>query len=341
MGQHFVDRALHAFRGGAVVAEHIEDQGVVAFALALQFVEDFPSLGIGMLHEAGKHFHQACLVLLLLRRQAVPSRQFRRTRCEPGVLGNEAQRLLASEGLLAVCIPATRELALVLVRPLGIHLMRAMHGTRGPIEEEGFVRRIGLLVLQPVHRAVGQVFAEVVLRAARWFDRRGALVQARFVLGGFAGQEAIEMLKAIAGRPTIERTGSRDLERRGVVPFAEGGGAVAVLLEHLGHGRRALGDFPGIAVPVGGQFRDHAVADPVMVAPGQQRSASCRADRRSVKGVVAHAAVGNTAQGGGMDSPADGIGLREAGIVEHDHQDVRCICRQVRLLLTLLVPGVL
>ncbi|MNE82744.1 hypothetical protein D3C80_1794930 [compost metagenome] len=42
-----------------------------------------------------------------------------------------------------------------------------------------------------------------------------------------------------------------------------------------------------------------------------------------------------------MDTATDGISLREAGIVEHDHQDVRRIGWQVRLLLALLVPGVL
>ncbi|MNQ98269.1 hypothetical protein D3C85_1139530 [compost metagenome] len=181
----------------------------------------------------------------------------------------------------------------------------------------------------------------MVLRVAGRLDRGGIAIQAWLVLRGFPGQETVEVLEPVARRPGIERAGCSGVEGRGVVPFAEGGGAVAILLEHLGHGRRTLGDFSGIAVPVGGQFGDHAVADAVVVAPGQQGGAGGGADGGCVEGVIAHTAVGHSAQGRGMDGTANGVGLRESGIVEHDHQDVRCIGRQVGLLLALLMPGLL
>ncbi|MCY1547104.1 hypothetical protein D9M68_831380 [compost metagenome] len=48
-----------------------------------------------------------------------------------------------------------------------------------------------------------------------------------------------------------------------------------------------------------------------------------------MEGVVADTAVGDLAQGRGVDHPTHGVCLGEAGIVEHDHQNVRCIARQV------------
>ncbi|MCY1224524.1 hypothetical protein D9M72_366850 [compost metagenome] len=250
--EQFVDGPLHAFGGGSVVAEHVEDQGVVAFALAFQLVEYLAGLGIGMLHEAGVDLHQARLVALLLGAEAVPGGEFRGAGGKPGILGNEPERLLAGEGFFAVAIPAGVELALVLVRPLCADLVRSVHGARRPVEEEGFVRCVGLLVLQPVHGLLGEVLAEVVARITGRLDRRGVAVQARLVLRGFAGQEAVEMLEPVASGPGVEGAGRTGVAGRGVVPFAEGRGAVAVLLEYLGHGCRTLGDFAGIPVPVGG-----------------------------------------------------------------------------------------
>ncbi|MNK88428.1 hypothetical protein D3C87_1083890 [compost metagenome] len=337
MGQQLINRALHPLGRGPVVAEDIKDQRVVALTFTLQFVEDLAGLRVGMFQEAGIHLHQPCLILFLFGRQAVPGWEFRRARRKDGVPRDKAQSFLASERLLTIGVPTTVELAFVFIGPLRIHLVRAMHGTRCPIHEKWFFRRVGLMVLQPVYGLIGEIFAEVIFRISRRFDWRCVAVQTRFVLRGFAGQETVEMFKTVGRRPCIERTGRCGVQGWRVMPFAERGGAVAILLEHLGHGRRAFGDLAGVAFPIGGQLCDDAVANSVMVASGKQSGASCGADGSGMKSVVAHTAVGDSTQGRRMDCAADGVGLREAGVIEHDHQNIGGLGRKAGLMLTFLV----
>jgi len=80
------------------------------------------------------------------------------------------------------------------------------------------------------------------------------------------------------------------LDRRGVVPLAEGGGVVAVGLQHLGDGRGGLRDHPGVAVEGDRPLGDGAGADAGVVAPGQQRGPRRRADRGGVELLVGDAA---------------------------------------------------
>ena len=61
LGQQFADAALLSFGAGAVVAEDVDDHGVVGLAQALQFVEHPPDLGVDVLEEAGEHLHQSAL----------------------------------------------------------------------------------------------------------------------------------------------------------------------------------------------------------------------------------------------------------------------------------------
>ena len=69
------------------------------------------------------------------------------------------------------------------------------------------------------------------------------------------------------------------------MPLPPRPGRVPVVLQHLSAERAALGDLAGVAVPVIGQLGDLPVADPVMVAPGQQRRPGRRAHRRRVEAV--------------------------------------------------------
>jgi hypothetical protein len=50
------------------------------------------------------------------------------------------------------------------------------------------------------------------------------------------------------------------------VPLAPRPRRVAVAAQHLGHQRAALGDVPGVAVPVVGQLLDRPAGEPVIVA---------------------------------------------------------------------------
>ncbi|MOA18529.1 hypothetical protein D3C78_1388530 [compost metagenome] len=115
--------------------------------MALKFIQDLAGLGIGMLHESGIDLHQAGLVALLLGAEAVPGGELRRARRQLGILGNEAEGLLALEGFFTVAVPARIELALVFVCPLCVDLVRAMDGAWSPVEEEGFGWGVALLIL--------------------------------------------------------------------------------------------------------------------------------------------------------------------------------------------------
>ena len=58
---------------------------------------------------------------------------------------------------------------------------------------------------KPIDALVRQVLGQIVFRVVRRLYRRGVVVEARLVLIRFAANEAIEMLKAVGGRPVVER----------------------------------------------------------------------------------------------------------------------------------------
>ena len=80
----------------------------------------------------------------------------------------------------------------------------------------------------------------MIVLIVRRFDGVGVLEQPRLLLRGFAGEKAVEIVEtdALSGRPTIERTHRGRLRRRRVVPLAERGGLVAVIVQYLGERRR-------------------------------------------------------------------------------------------------------
>ena len=146
------DGAVQALRRGTVVAPDVEDQRVVELAFPLDLVDDPAGVVVGVLGEAGEHFHQAALERLLGLGDRVPRSHGRGPRRELRVLRNPALGLGARKGALAILVPAVVELALVLVGPLLHDLVRAVRCARRPVHEERLVRRVGLLLAQPVDR---------------------------------------------------------------------------------------------------------------------------------------------------------------------------------------------
>ena len=169
----------------------------------------------------------------------------------------------------------------------------------------------------------------------------GVAHQRRLVLRSLAGQEAVEVLEAVAGRPIVERPLAGDLLLGRVVPLAPGPGVVAVVLEHFGDRRRGLRDDAAEAVEVVGDRRDLAVADKRVVAPGQQRGAGGRAHRRGVKTVVGNAHLRDAIERRRVDLAAVGRRRGRPHVVHQDDQDVRCALGQPLRLDALLVDGIL
>ena len=197
------------------------------------------------------------------------------------------------------------------------------------------------MLAQPVDAARRHVLGEVVLLVMGRFDGGRVLDQPRFPLRRFAGEEAVEIVEAVPGRPPVERTHRRGLVGRRVVPLAEGGRPVAVVPQDFGHRRRGLRDHAGVAVPVDRAFGDRAVADALVIAPGEQRRPRRRADRRGVEGVVADALARQLGECRRVHLAAERRRLAEADVVEQDDQHVRRAGLQVLRLGTALVHGIL
>src|SRR5205814_3978342 len=118
---------------------------------------------------------------------------------------NDAELLLAREGLLAQLVPALVELSLVFRDPVLRHVVRRVRGARREIDEERLVGRDRLLLADVADRLVRKVLHQMVAlvgRAAR-FDRRRAVPQPGVILVALAADAAIELFEARARGPVI------------------------------------------------------------------------------------------------------------------------------------------
>src|SRR5262245_17699999 len=96
---------------------------------------------VGLLHEAGVHFHLPSEHPLHLRIHRIPRGYLRMPLRELAVLRNDAECLLPREGLFSQPVPALFELPLVLVGPFLRHVMRRVRRTWGVVNEEGSIWR--------------------------------------------------------------------------------------------------------------------------------------------------------------------------------------------------------
>ena len=153
-------------------------------------------------------------------------------------------------------------------------------------------------------------------------DERGALDQRRAELAGLAAEEAVEPVEALAGRPVVEGAGRGLLPRRRLVPLAERAGGVAVVGQRLRERARGPGAQAVVPGGVGGELRDVAHPDGVVVAAGHQRGPGRRAHRGGVEPGVAQPAVGERLRGRHRARPAERGRRPEAHVVEQHQQHV-------------------
>src|SRR5580658_2398589 len=102
-------------------------------------------------------------------------------------------------------------------------------------------------------------------RRGGWLHGDRIPVQPRMPLTVRASHESVVILEPQAGGPVIERTRRIGLPNRRVMPLAESRGAVAVLLQHLGYGDRALGPDGVVTGEAGCALHDGAKTDFVIV----------------------------------------------------------------------------
>ena len=106
-------------------------------------------------------FHESRIELLLVVRQFVPGLDIRVAIWQLCIGRNHAELLLTLEHLLALGVPALVELALVLIAPVLVHLMRSMSCAGREIQEEGLVRSSLLLAIDVGDGLVGDLIAQV------------------------------------------------------------------------------------------------------------------------------------------------------------------------------------
>ena len=320
------DRALHA---GAVVAPDPEHERVVELAQLVDRVDHAADVVVGVLGVAGVDLHLAGVVRLELVRDVVPGGERVVAGRQLGVGGNHAERLLPGERLLAQLVPALVELALVLRRPLLGDVMRGVAAAGREVGEERLLRVLGPDRVQPLDRLVGHVVGQVVgvllvVEVGGGADDLLVLGQARVPLARAAAEEAVEVVESPADRPAVERSGGALLAVRRQVPLAERRRAVAVVPQDPRERHAVVGDERRVAGEAGRELADRAEADRVAVAAGQQRRPRRRAERGDVEAVVPHAVLGHPRVVRRVDRAPEGPGVAEAGIVDQDHQDVRC-----------------
>ena len=206
-------------------------------------------------------------------------------------------------------------------------MMRGMAAAGGEVDEERLVRLLGPDAVEPLDRLVGHRVRKVVgVLLVVIFRRRSddllVLRQARVPLAGSAAEDAIEVVEAPAVRPAVEWPGRALLPVGRQVPFAESGGAVAVVPEDTRQ-RRAVPRKDGrVSGEPARELADRAEADGVAVAPGEKRGPRGRAHRRDMEAVVPQAALGDAGVVRCGDWPAEGGGVAEAGVVDQHQQDV-------------------
>src|SRR4029077_7161665 len=151
----------------------------------------------------------------------------------------------------------------------------------------------------------------------------GSIKNGRSPLIRFATDETVKFIEARMSGPTIKRSGNRDLPRRRFVIFAKRSGAVAIQAQHFCKRRDALRADSGIAWKRSGKFHDRTGIVHVMIATRQQRSASRRTKRSSMKIVITQARGRELFRCLHFAGSTKRARLPEADVVQQNDDDVR------------------
>ena len=322
------ERALHA---RAVVAPDPDHERVVELAHLLDLGEQPADVPVRVLGVTGVDLHLARVQPLLRLTQGIPLRE-RVVLRQLRVVRDNAELLLARERLLADSVPALVELAFVLVRPLGRHLVGSVAAPGRVVHEPGTARPLGAHSPQPVDGFLGHVVWEVVrLVVLALWNTLDLLVlgDQRVVLARLAAEEAPVVVEPEAGRPAVEGPGRALLVVGRQMPLADGGGHIAVLLQDPRERRAVAGDGGVVAGERARELGDEAEADSVLVASREHRRPRWRAHRGDVEAVVAQSLVGHAREVRRVDRASERARVAKAGIVDQHEQHVRSALRRL------------
>src|SRR5262245_45685834 len=225
-----VSRAFNAtFGRGAIVADDIDDHGVVGVGKLGDRFEHAAHLVIDVSAVTREYLHHARIETLLLPTKGLPGRQARGARCELCVRRDHAKLLLPLERDFTIAVPTHVELTFELVDPLAWRLVRRMSRGGSDIEEERAIGVDDLHLLHPGDRLVGDVGGEMIVGVTRARHAVAVFIEDRLVLARIAGVEAIEIVEAEPIGPTIKGTDFAGLPDWRVVVLANPCRGVTVL----------------------------------------------------------------------------------------------------------------
>ena len=319
-----VDRAHRPALGAGPVVRHHHDQGPPQVARLGQEAEDPGQLVVGVGQVGGEALHEPGRHRLVGRVHGVPRRDPGRPLGQRGARVEEAQGLLAGEGLVSPGVPPGVEAAPVAGDPLGRGVVGRVAGPRGPVQEERPLPVDRPQVGHELPGPVGQVGAQVVavLGGGRRDHGVAVVVEGGHELVGLAPVEPVPPVEAPGQRPGGPGRPEPALVVGGQVPFADGVGRVAPVPEHLGQ-KAVLGrDAAPVARVPHGQVGHPAHAVAVVVAPGQQARPGGRAQGGGVEVGQPDAAGGQPVDRRGVEVGPVAAELAEADVVQHDDHDV-------------------
>src|SRR5205807_527922 len=176
--------------------------------------------------------------------------------------------------------------------------------------------------LHPTERLVRHIDSEVVIRIVRRLHSDGSIENSGRPLIGLATDETVELIEAGMRRPPVHWSGDRDLPWRRFVILAKRSGAISIQSQNLCHWCYALRAYAGISRKRSGEFHDGAGIVHVMVATGQQRSASRRTKRSRMKIVITQAGGRELFRCLHFAGSTKRARLSEADVVQQNDDDV-------------------
>ena len=158
----FVDRPLYAaLRGGPVVAEDQDEEGVFELADPREPLDKPADLGVGVLGEAGVQFHKQACGPLCVGVKHLPERHTVDPRRKLGVLRDDAELFLARQRQFPLHVPTMVEATAILVDPLRAHMKWSVRRAEREVAEEPVVGHHRPHGFDPRERLVDDVLGEV------------------------------------------------------------------------------------------------------------------------------------------------------------------------------------
>ncbi len=197
-----------------------------------------------------------------------------------------------------------------------------MGGAGRPVHEERPRRRLDPALADHRNRLIGHVAVEVVVRLPGGAHRRLIADQGGVPVIDVGGEEAVEPVEPLPGRPLVIGSGRSHVFGDEMVPLAKRISRIALRVEIVGKCTGRSGDFAVVARKGPRHRRVAADADAVRHAPGEERGPRRRADRGGMVVGVTQAPGRDPVDIGRLHQTAIAGELGETDVVQHPDEDI-------------------